>query len=59
MCEYCNLVSGETKNIIDDDDDILVMERHNNTFDLLVNGTLDFASTNINYCPFCGRKLGE
>ena len=56
MCEYCNLLSGDIKNIFDD---LLTIERHNNTFELVVNGTLNYASININYCPFCGRKLGE
>ena len=58
MCEYCNLLNGDIKNIFDDDE-ILAIERHNNTFELVVNGTLNYASININYCPFCGRKLGE
>ena len=59
MCKYCNLVSGDVKNIVSSDDNILTIERHNNSFEIVVNGTLYYASVNIKYCPFCGRKLGE
>ena len=59
MCEYCNLLSGETKNLTFDD--LLTIERHNNIYTLEVKGNNeeDEASFEIKYCPFCGRKLGE
>lgn len=57
-CEYCNLLSGDVKNLTCDD--LLTIERHNNIYTLEVNGNNeeDRASTEISYCPMCGRKLG-
>lgn len=52
-CKYCDLVSGDEKDIGELKNDELVIERHNNTY--LLNGFAD--EVEINYCPMCGRKL--
>lgn len=61
MCEYCNLVSGEEKDIGSNEEDLLYIVRHNNEFDIkAIFDTGDESSEDrckINYCPICGRKL--
>ena len=59
MCEYCYLLSGDSSNLCCTD--LVTMERHNNTFSIEVNATYseDRESIEINYCPMCGRKLGD
>ena len=52
-CEFCDLVSGEEKDIGELKNDELIIERHNNTY--LLNTFSD--ELEINYCPMCGRKL--
>ena len=37
MCEFCEILSGETKDIGDLKNEILYIERHNNTYIISVN----------------------
>ena len=57
-CEYCNLVSGEEKDIGEGKWLILYMERHNNTFSIKAIGHSDSDELDINYCPMCRQKVG-
>lgn len=59
MCQYCDLLSGDSSNL--GCNDLVTMERHNNTFSIEINGTYDDdrESIEIDYCMFCGRKLGD
>lgn len=61
MCEYCNLVSGNEKDIGEQKNDLLYIVRHNNDFELqAMFDTVEESnedSRKINYCPMCGRKL--
>lgn len=56
MCEYCNLLSGDVKNIFDN---LLTIERHNNVYTLEVNGNNEDneASFEIKFCPMCRQKV--
>lgn len=59
-CEYCNLVSGEEKEIKEGCYAGLFLERHNNTYTLIAvstNRDIECVEIEINYCPICGRKL--
>lgn len=53
MCKYCKLVSGETKSMNKYEN--LFISRHCNTYFI----ECDDDEIEINYCPMCGRKLGE
>lgn len=56
-CEYCDLVSGEEKDL-GNGNQLLIMERHNNTYSISVTTCYEgSALIEINYCPMCGRKL--
>lgn len=59
MCRYCDLLSGDSSNL--GCTDLVTLERHNNTFSIEVNATYDddCESIEIDYCMFCGRKLGD
>lgn len=63
MCNCCNLVSGQEKDIGNAGKQTLYIERHNNTFSIKVElyayEQEEEDETEINYCPMCGRKLGE
>ena len=55
MCDYCAKMQGN-KSIFEDYDETAEIIRFANVerYTLLVNGRIDI---DINYCPFCGRKL--
>ena len=53
MCEYCNLVSGESKEIEEYGELGIYLERHNNTYSLMAVCNLYDAEKDINYCPMC------
>lgn len=57
MCKFCNLLSGEMSPLIDEG--CLMIERHNNTYSIVAENIQDDDESIINYCPMCGRKLGE
>lgn len=52
-CEYCDLVSGEEKDIGSLKNYEILIERHNDTYSI----TAFSDELEINYCPMCGRKL--
>lgn len=59
-CEYCDLKSN--RKLIDEVDlfgkkfDVRILKGH-----ILLRGIMNMfrATVKINYCPMCGRKLGE
>ena len=53
MCKYCALLSGDRKSL-DENTDITIV-RHNIYFTI----ETDDYEVDINYCPMCGRKLGD
>lgn len=58
MCEFCTIVSSETKDIGDLKNEILYIERHNNTYIISVNTeNNEEDEITMNYCIKCGRKL--
>lgn len=61
MCDYCNLVSGQEKDIGNAQKQTLYIERHNNTFSITVQlygyESKEEDETEINYCPMCGKDL--
>lgn len=59
MCEYCNLVSGDEKIIEEGSNISMYIKRHNNTYTLVASHSYENIEKDINYCPMCGRKLGE
>lgn len=61
MCKYCDLVSGDEIDIGDNQNQTLYIERHNNNFSISTHlyNSEEEDETDINYCPMCGRKLGE
>lgn len=56
MCEYCREENNIGKSILHDDDfeflNIFIMNG------MLWEKSMDMG-TEINYCPMCGRKLGD
>jgi len=58
MCEYCNLLSGESKEIEEYSELGLYLERHANTYSLVATCNLYDIEKEIKHCPMCGRKLG-
>ena len=63
-CEYCNLLIGKEKVIAENMQETLYLLRHNNnTYALGTSVALpdieEEIDIKINYCPMCGRKLGE
>lgn len=65
MCEYCDIEKYEkvdygelVKDLDYGDYTTLRMEYLSNRFSIFAHGD-DCAGIEINYCPFCGRKLEE
>lgn len=59
MCEYCDLVSGDKKDFGDGQHDILKIERHNDSYLIGTDSSIDLDDEReIYFCPMCGRKLG-
>lgn len=56
-CEYCDLVSGEEKDIGEAKNDILKIERHRNSYYISAIDEVYTDEIEIKYCPMCGRKL--
>ena len=61
MCKYCDLVSGDEIDIGDNQNQTLYIERHNNNFSIVTHlyNNEEEDEISINFCPMCGRKLGE
>lgn len=60
MCEYCNKMKSifwyETEKTNSELKEVYIEPDESMTVDFLYN---DAISIKINYCPMCGRKLGE
>lgn len=59
MCEQCKLLSGDREILEEDRDLELKIGRVNKDFYLEADTIEHNVDVKINYCPFCGRKLGE
>lgn len=59
MCEYCKLLSGDRKILEEDGKTEVAIGRVNKDYYIEVENDYDIIDIDINYCPFCGRKLGE
>ena len=58
MCEHCNLLSGDKKDFGEAKRDILKIDRHNNSYLISTDSSIDFDDEReIYFCPMCGRKL--
>lgn len=60
MCKYCE----KGKSMCDDNKKDLGIEFHSGTAKLVAYGLDEFGwdisvSCDINYCPMCGRRLGD
>lgn len=58
-CEHCKLLSGDREILEEDRDLELKIGRVNKDFYLEADTVENNVEVEINYCPFCGRKLGE
>ena len=59
ICKYCELLSGDREILEEDRDLELKIGRVNKDFYLEADTIENNVEVEINYCPFCGRKLGE
>lgn len=59
MCKYCDLLSGGFSILDEHKENELRIERHNNTYEITTFSNCCNYNAEINYCPICGRKLGE
>lgn len=59
MCEACNLLSGDRKILEEDGGIEVAIGRVNKDYFISAENDEDYIEVDINYCPFCGRKLGE
>lgn len=59
MCKYCELLIGYREILEEDRDLELKIGRVNKDFYLEADTIENNVEVEINYCPFCGRKLGE
>lgn len=59
MCEYCNLLSGDKRILEEDGQTEVSMNRVNKDYYIEAENDYDIIDIDINYCPFCGRKLKE
>lgn len=59
MCEYCKLLSGDRKILEEDGKTEVAIGRVNKDYYIEVENDYDIIDIDINYCPFCGRKLSE
>lgn len=57
MCEQCKLLSGDREILEEDRDLELKIGRVNKDFYLEADTIEHNVDVEINYCPFCGRKL--
>ena len=58
-CEHCKLLSGDREILEENRDLELKIGRVNKDFYLEADTVENNVEVEINYCPFCGRKLGE
>ena len=59
MCEYCKLLSGDRKILEEDGKTEVAIGRVNKDYYIEAGNDYDSIDIDINYCPFCGRKLSE
>lgn len=63
MCKYCDLLSGDVRSLKTENLWNLRIERHNKNYSLIAgdieDDIEDDIEIDINYCPMCGRKLGD
>lgn len=59
MCEYCKLLSGDREILEENRETEIAIGRVNKDYYIEAGNDYDSIDININYCPFCGRKLSE
>lgn len=59
MCKDCNLLSGDRKILEEDGRTEVAIGRVNKDYFISAENDDDYIDIDINYCPFCGRKLKE
>lgn len=54
MCEYCDLVSGDKRDLGEAKRDILKIERHNESYLISTDSSIDLDDEReIYFCPMC------
>ena len=59
MCEYCKLLSGDREILEENGETEIAIGRVNKDYYIEAGNDYDSIDIDINYCPFCGRKLSE
>ena len=59
MCEYCKLLSGDRKILEEDGETEVRIGRVNKDYYIEAENNCDYIDIDINYCPFCGKKLNK
>ena len=59
MCEYCKLLRGDREILEENGETEIAIGRVNKDYYIEAGNDYDSIDIDINYCPFCGRKLSE
>lgn len=58
-CIFCSLKNNELLDLGIYQDGVLLLEKEENNYYIIIDTEHDYDEIKINYCPMCGRRLGD